>query len=129
MKGKKLCIFQKHLPYVGRDDAGIGNADNQRKTGTVYERLGQYIDSEQYGLSGSDRISNRDEENRGGIYRINENGVISDTEKQVGKMSESFSNSLSMEKEGIKCWKKKLFRISMIPSAMSLLRWLIPLIW
>lgn len=63
--------------YAGRDDADIGNTDNQRRTGTVYERSAQYTDREQYGLSGSgDGISDRDEESRYGIYQINENGDI-----------------------------------------------------
>lgn len=63
--------------YAGRNDADIGNTDNQRRTGTVYERSAQYIDSEQYGLSGGgDEISNRNEESSYGIYRINENGDI-----------------------------------------------------
>ena len=63
--------------YAGRNDADIGNTNNQRRTGTVYERSAQYIDSEQYGLSGGgDEISNRNEESRSGIYRINSNGDI-----------------------------------------------------
>lgn len=60
-----------------RGDGNIGNADHQRRTGTVYERSAQYIDSEQYGLSGSsDGISSSNEESRDGIYRINSNGDI-----------------------------------------------------
>lgn len=63
--------------YAGRNDTDIGNIDNQRRTGTVYERSAQYIDSEQYGLSDrGDGISDRNEESRGGIYRINSNGDI-----------------------------------------------------
>ena len=62
---------------AGRDDADIGNTDNQRRTGTVYERSAQHINPEQYRLSGSgDGISDRDEESRGGIYRIKSNGDI-----------------------------------------------------
>lgn len=81
--------------YADRDDADIGNADHQRRTGTVYERSAQYIDSEQYGLSGGgDEISNRNEESRGGIYRINSNGDIGYRETGWANERAIFENAL-----------------------------------
>lgn len=83
--------------YADRDDADIGNADNQRRTGTVYERSAQYIDSEQYGLSGSgDEISNRNEESCNGIYRINSNG-------DIGYRETGWENERAIFEESLYC--------------------------
>ena len=81
--------------YADRDDGNIGNADHQRRTGTVYERSAQYTDREQYGLSGScDGISRRDEESRSGIYRINSNGDIGYRETGWENERTVFENAL-----------------------------------
>lgn len=81
--------------YAGRDDGNIGNADHQRRTGTIYERSAQYIDSEQYGLSGGgDGISNRDEKSRYGIYRINSNSDIGYRETGWENERTAFENAL-----------------------------------
>lgn len=53
------------------------NADNQRRTGKVYELPTRYTDREQCTVpSGGDRISERDAQGGNELYRVDENGGI-----------------------------------------------------
>ena len=83
--------------YADQYDADIGNVDNQRRTGTVYERSAQYTYRKQYGLSGGgDGISSRNEESRGGIYRINSNG-------NIGYRETGWENERAIFEESLYC--------------------------
>ena len=55
--------------------------------------------------------------------------AVQETEVRVGSMKEVFSNSLSAERDTMKQYTRKLFWVSMIPSAILILLELTPRIW
>lgn len=54
--------------------------------------------------------------------------AISDSSKQVGRMSESFSENLSETKDTMRNYMKRIFWITVIPSAVTVIYYLTPLI-
>lgn len=54
--------------------------------------------------------------------------AISDSSKQVGRMSECFSENLSETKDTMRNYMKRIFWITVIPSAITVIYYLTPLI-
>lgn len=61
-------------------------------------------------------------------YTVSMNTVLSDMSKQAGSMSESFSRELCQTKDTMKKYMRKIFWITIIPSAITIIYYLTPLI-